>query len=63
MEQTITLKIPKWLMQTINQALIEIPWRIANPAIIEINRQIELQMNTQNGSPGKSPDASGTGSP
>lgn len=63
MEQVITLNIPQWLMQTINSALIEIPWKLANPAIIEINRQIQAQQSTQNGSVSKSPDVSGTGSP
>lgn len=55
MEPTFTLNVPQWLMETINNSLVQMPWRIANPAIIEINRQINAQPASV------SPPASDTG--
>jgi hypothetical protein len=60
---TIPLQIPAWLMQIINAGLIELPWKTANPAITEINRQIRIHQSTQDGSASNSPAASGIGKP
>lgn len=43
------LKIPDWLLETINVGLQNLPYKTAAPAIAEINRQIgQFQLAQRN---------------
>jgi hypothetical protein len=51
----LILEVPEWLMKSINKGLQgkRLPVNKALRAINEINRQIKLQQNTQDGSVSK----------
>jgi len=68
MEEVITLQVPVWLLRTIDIGLQGLPWNQANPALVEINRQLAEQRavqsvpSTLNGSSAKPSAADGAGS-
>jgi hypothetical protein len=59
----ITLQVPEWLMKAINKGLTgkRLPVNKAIRAINEINRQIQTQKGTPNGSVSVSPVAPAIG--